>query len=165
MPLSSLHSKPEPQKDFHHSALIHRLTSGHILTITPDSQGGLLLVKPFYTDFAGPGAAIGGEFDRSCTAVYPVGNLRFQTLLNQRDRQDALHTRITYVEQLSVILDNPYPLQRAQLMTRYLADCLPGNLSLTVSAELIAGLAGVLPDTVRFVWHTYKEVSDERLSA
>lgn len=163
MSLSKLHPQPEPQKKFHPSALLHRLTSGHILMITPDSQGGLLLVKPFYVDFAGPGAAIGGEFDRSSTAVYPIGNIHFQTSLNQRDREDAIQTRITYVEQLSTILDNAHPLHRARLITRYLTDCLPGNLSLTIPAELIAGLAGVLPDTVRFAWQSHKELAEDRL--
>jgi hypothetical protein len=60
------------QPSAQHTALLHRLTRGHVLAIDPDSLGGLLLVKAFYVDFAGPGAAVGGEFDQDCTAVYAI---------------------------------------------------------------------------------------------
>ncbi|MDX2231690.1 MAG: hypothetical protein NW220_18795 [Leptolyngbyaceae cyanobacterium bins.349] len=140
----------------HNAGLLHRITSGHVLTIAPDSIGGLLLIKPFYVDFAGPGAAVGGEFDRDCTAVYQVGLVRLQTLLTQRDRQEAIQTRIAYAEQLAAILDIPHALQRSRLIVEQLTDWLPGNLSLTIPAELAAGLAGVLPKTIELAWQSPK---------
>jgi hypothetical protein len=140
------------------TTLLRRLTSGQILTIAPDSMGGLLLIKPFYVDFAGPGAAVGGEFDRNCTAVYQIGTVRFQPLPTQRDRDDAIKTRITYAEQLSAILDVPHPLQRGRLIVEQLANWLPGNLSLTIPTEYIAALV-VLPQTIQFAWQAPKAIA------
>lgn len=142
------------QPSAHNTALLHRLTRGHVLTIAPDSLGGLLLVKSFYVDFAGPGAAVGGGFDQACTAVYAIGQVHLQTVLTPAERQSAIDIRIAYSEQLSAIVDRSQPHQRAHLITRWLAEWLPGNLSLMVSAELAAGLAGVLPNTVRMAWQT-----------
>ena len=158
---SSLHANSAPHIDSHQAALLHRITSGHVLTIAPDSVGGLLLVKPFYIDFAGPGAAVGGAFDRHCTAVYILGSVQFQTLLTQRDREEAIQTRIAYAEQLSVILDTPHATHRARLILDQLTNWLPGNLALTIPAELTAGLAGVLPKTIQSAWDAPKAIASE----
>lgn len=136
----------------HQAILLRRVTNGSVIAIAPDSPGGLLLVKPYYVDFAGAGAAIGGRVDQACTAVYAVGDIRLQTALTQRDREDAIHTRMSYAEQLSVILDVPQAAQRARLILEQLSTWLPGNLALTIPAELAAGLAGVLPQTVQQSW-------------
>lgn len=148
-----------PKLNSHNTALLRRLTSGHVSAIAPDAVGGLLLVKPFYVDFAGPGAAVGGEFDRDCIAVYQVGTVRFQTLLTQHEREEAIQTRITYAEQLSVILDIPYAQQRGRSIVEQLTNWLPGNLSLTIPAELTAGLAGVLPKTIQAAWQVPKAIA------
>lgn len=160
--LPTIHSQAPAQLDSQQTILLHRLTSGHVLAIAPDTIGGLLLVKPFYVDFAGPGAAVGGEFDRHCTAVYAVGHVRLQTLLTQPEREDALNTRITYVEQLSVLLDVPSAPQRGKLILEQLATWLPGNLAVTIPAELTAGLAGVLPRTIQQVWQTPNAFAPDR---
>jgi len=157
--LSSIsHSTLNDEFTSHNAALLRRLTNGHVLAIAPDSVGGLLLVKPHFVDFAGPGAAVGGEFDRNCIAIYQLGSVRFQALLGQRDREEAIQTRLTYAEQLSVILDVPHPLQRGCLIIEQLSSWLPGNLSLTIPETLIAGLAGVLPRTVQMAWQAPKAI-------
>jgi len=148
---------PTPTKsavDPHTAVLLRRITSGHLLAIAPDVKGGLLLIKPFFVDFVGPGGAVGGEFDRSCIAVYPVGTVRCQPLLTKYDRQEAIQTRITCAEQLAAICDRPHARDRADQIIQQLADWLPGNLSLLIPAELTAGLVGVLPDTIRLAWQT-----------
>ncbi|MDX2243431.1 MAG: hypothetical protein NW224_22345 [Leptolyngbyaceae cyanobacterium bins.302] len=161
--LSSLpQAKPHLQTGSHNTALLHRLTGGHVLAIAPDTLGGLLLVKGFYVDFAGPGAAVGGGFDRACTAVYAIGTVRFQTLLTSSALEAAIQARVAYAEQLAAIVSIPQAVQRARLMATYLAEWLPGNLSLTISSELMAGLAGVLPGTVHRAWQTHKELSAEK---
>lgn len=141
--------------------LLHRITSGKVWAIAPDVKGGLLLVKPFYVDFAGAGAAVGGEFDDDCVAVFIVGDVQLQPVVTQRDREATIHTRKTYAKQLSAILDVPQAAQRGRFMLAQLATWLPGNLSLTISAELVAGLAGVLPRTIQVAWQTPKVMAED----
>jgi len=161
MLLSTLATTATAQSNSHQTVLLHRVTSGHVLALSPDAIGGLILVKPHYVDFAGPGAAVGGEFDRECIAIYAIGQVRLQTLLTQRDREEAIHIRITYVEQLSAILDIPQASQRSQLILAQLTTWLPGNLAVTIPAELAAGLAGVLPRTIELAWHAPKVLADD----
>ncbi|EKQ69477.1 hypothetical protein OsccyDRAFT_2105 [Leptolyngbyaceae cyanobacterium JSC-12] len=158
---SALLSNGSPKLNAQTRTILHQLQSGQLLTIAPDSPGSLLIVKSFYVDFAGPGAAVGGEFDRRCTAVYVVGTVRLQTIANQSDREDAIQTRLTYAEQLAHIVDYPNPQQRGRAIVQQLAEWLPGNLSLTIPAELTAGLAGVLPTTVQMAWQSHKEIADD----
>ncbi|MBF2028166.1 MAG: hypothetical protein IGS48_15605 [Oscillatoriales cyanobacterium C42_A2020_001] len=158
---SALLVNVSPKLNAQNTAILHRLQRGQLLAIAPDSPGGLLIVKSFYVDFAGPGAAVGGEFDRHCTAVYIVGTVRLQTIAHQSDREDAIQTRLAYVEQLSHIVDNPNAQQRGRAIVHQLAEWLPGNLSLTIPAELTAGLAGVLPTTVQMAWQSHKELAGD----
>ncbi len=136
----------------HPAVWLHRITSGQLFEITPDSQGALLLVKGFYVDFAGPGAAVGGEFDHTCTAVYVLGSVQLRPLQPQHDRGDAIQIRLTYAEQLAAIAALPNAKHRAQQIVHQLTDWLPGNLSFLVSEDLAAGLVGVLPTTIRWAW-------------
>ena len=39
------------------------LRQKNLLFINPKKKNGLILIKTYYTDFAGPGAIIGGCFD------------------------------------------------------------------------------------------------------
>lgn len=149
------------QSNSQNAAILRHLQSGQLLRIAPDSTGSLLIVKSFYVDFAGAGAAIGGEFDRRCTAVCVIGNVRLQNLATQADRDEAILTRIAYAERLTEILDIPVPLRRGRLIVDQLSQWLPGNLALTVPAELAAGLAGILPMTVRLAWRSHKELADD----
>lgn len=160
-PPSAFPAQSSIQPNSQNAALLQRLKSAHLLTLSPDSPGGLLIVKQFYVDFAGPGAAVGGELDRDCTAVYAVGVVRCQMPLTLRDRQESIYTRMSYTERLAEILDVAVPVRRSSLMMEQLANWLPGNLALTIPAELVAGLVGVLPTTVRLVWQTHKAMSGD----
>jgi hypothetical protein len=161
MQLSTLSAHLPCSNASQQKVLLHRITSGKVWSVAPDVKGGLLLVKPFYVDFAGAGAAVGGEFDADCVAVFMVGEVRLQPVLSQRDRKAMIHTRKTYTNQLCMILDVPHPAQRGHLVLAQLATWLPGNLSLTIPAELIAGLAGVLPRTIQRVWQAPKVLAND----
>lgn len=169
-PVAFMLSSSSPQavcpQSSQQAIVLHRITSGTVWAIAPETKGGLLLVKPFYVDFAGPGAAVGGKFDQDCVAVYAVGQVRLQPILTQGDRAAAIHTRRTYAAQLAAILDMPQATQRGHCILSQLATWLPGNLALTIPAELTASLAGVLPRTIQQAWQSPKAfAADLPLSA
>ncbi len=136
----------------HPEILRQQITSGQLWEIAPDSVGGLLLIRPFYVDFAGLGAAVGGTIDDACTQVIPLGRVRLRPLQTLRDRQEALEIRATYAEQLADIITRPTATERAQALIQQLHQWLPGNLALVISATQAAGLVGVLPTTVTQAW-------------
>lgn len=141
----------------HPTMLLRQITSGQLWEIAPDAVGGLLLIRPFYVDFAGPGAAVGGTIDEGCTQVIPLGRVQLRSLSSLRDREDAIDIRATYADQLVDIAQIPTAIERATALIHLLHQWLPGNLALLVSAPHAAGLAGVLPDTINRVWHVPHE--------
>lgn len=152
----------QPSPDSHtNNAVLGCLKSGQLLAIAPNSPGGLIIVKSFYADFAGPGAAVGSEFDRHTTAVYAIGPVQFYTPATRAERATSVETRIAYTERLSSILDIPVPLRRATLIPEQFHAWLPGQSLETVPAELISKLVGILPATVKLAWHSRKQLAND----
>lgn len=124
------------------------LTSGQLLALAADSQGWLLIQKPYFAEFVGPGAAVGGSFDVRCTNVYVIGQVRFQAPVPQAERQQAYQQRIHYIEKLQEIASEPSPLSRARSMVQQLYEWCSVEEVNQIPSELIALLIGVLPGTV-----------------
>jgi hypothetical protein len=141
--------------------LLALLQSGKRLRITPDCTGGLLIVKRFYVDFAGPGAAIGGPFDQDCLAVYAIGTVRIQTPKTTAEREESLYTRIAYAERLSSILTIEAPLGRARLILMQLEQWLSPGLLAQVPPTLIAQLVCIPPITMQLVQQSTPKLLSE----
>lgn len=166
--MHSASTSPTPSSDSQlshdshpNSAVLCRLKSGQLLAIAPHSPGGLIIVKSFYADFAGPGAAVGSEFDRHTTAVYTIGPIQFYTPATRAERAASIETRIAYTERLSSILDVPVPLRRANLILEQFHAWLPGQSLETLPAELISKLVGISPATVKLAWHSHKHLASD----
>ncbi|NJP10175.1 MAG: hypothetical protein HC866_12420 [Leptolyngbyaceae cyanobacterium RU_5_1] len=114
-----------------------------------------------FADFAGPGAAVGGEFDRHCTAVYTVGAIRLRQAATRVERKQTLQTRIVYAEALAAITETSVPLRRGCLIVEQLCQWLPTELAETIPAELVGKLVGVLPTTVKLAWQSRYRAGDE----
>jgi hypothetical protein len=142
-------------------ALLHRLRSGQLYSLPADCQGGLIILKSFYADFAGAGAAIGGEFDRHCTAVYAVGTVRLERRTSRVEREDTLKTRITYAENLAAMTHVAVPLRRGSLIVNSLSQWLSAELAMTIPYELIGKLVGISPITVKLAWQVRRQSTDE----
>lgn len=122
--------------------------SGHLLAIKPNSHGAIIIQKPFYADFVGPGAAVGGGFDINCISVYVIGIVEFYAPVTYPERQQAFHLRICYSKMLQKILEIPSPIHRACAVLKRLAQGLGANSIKQIPSELIAQLVGVMTKTV-----------------
>ncbi|MBD0269142.1 MAG: hypothetical protein ICV77_12720, partial [Cyanobacteria bacterium Co-bin8] len=69
-PITEINPKSSETDD-----ILAKVRSGQLWIVNSRRKNGLIIHKRFYTEFAGPGAAIGGEFDEDCLAVIPLGNL------------------------------------------------------------------------------------------
>ena len=126
--------------------------SGQLLVLKPNCRGGLIIQKPFYADFVGPGAAVGGSFDIQCTSVYVIGEVEFDVPATYEERQQAFQSRIAYIQKLEEILSVSSSIHRACLMIRQLSLWLGVSHVRRIPLELIAQLGGVLPKTVSVAW-------------
>lgn len=136
------------QNDFADSSLpVSLLQSGQFLFLAPDCQGGLILQKPHYADFVGPGGAIGSSFDTNCTAIYVIGVVNFRVPDTAEERQQAYQQRMAYSTQLMEIAAELTPLRRAFAMLKQLQQWVGVTETQKIPTDLIAHLAGVLPKT------------------
>ncbi|XGV99112.1 MAG: hypothetical protein ACAF41_09260 [Leptolyngbya sp. BL-A-14] len=148
-PLAVLKSKTS----FARSPLpVSMLQQGQLLFVAPEYQGGLILQKPFYTDFVGPGAAIGASFDSSCTAIHPLGIVNFRVPTTLRERQQAYQKRIHYSDRLAEIASTYQASRRAALIVAQLCEWVGVEEAQKIPLELVAQMAGVSTKLIRTVW-------------
>ena len=124
--------------------------SGQFLSLASDCQGGIILQKPFYADFVGPGAAVGSSFDLNCTSVYVIGPVKFCASTIYEERQQAFQKRMAYSQQLQDILQVGAPLERACLILDQLCQWVGAEEAKKIPDELVAQLSGLLPRTIVF---------------
>lgn len=58
----------------HSSDILAELNSGKLLMVDSRRRNGLILIKRFHAEFAGPGAAVGGAVDVDSVEAIPVGD-------------------------------------------------------------------------------------------
>jgi hypothetical protein len=143
------------------SKLLSQLQRGELLTIDSHCSGGLLIVKPFYVDFAGPGAAVGGEFDRHCTGVYVIGAVRLKQPKTYAAREEGIYTRIAYSERLSTILNMTAPLRRSCSIVEQLKQWVCSARVDRIPAELMGKLACVDATTINLALQSQKELAED----
>ena len=119
-----------------------------LLLINPKRKNGLILVKTYYTDFAGPGAIIGGCFDEDLKDVIPVGNLSLLQPSNYEEKHRAYLIRRQWVRLIKQITDNPIPHQRAQVILNQFEHWFDAKTAAQVPDHIFASMVGVFPDTI-----------------
>ena len=92
---------------------IQLLKSGQLLSLANREGSGLILQKPFYAEFVGPGSAIGSVFDIQCLTLHTLGPVEFCALETMEDRQQAFKQRMSDIEQLQDLCQADSPLERA----------------------------------------------------
>jgi hypothetical protein len=129
--------------------IIHQLHDGQLLIVNSRRRNGLIIFKRFHAEFAGPGAAVGGYFDRDCSAVLPVGELSLLSSENAEDRQKAYLIRRQWVRLTQQFTDKVKPQDRAQMILNQFENYFGSETAAELPDEAFALLVGVLPHTIR----------------
>lgn len=129
--------------------ILAKVRSGRLWIVNSRRRNGLIIHKGFYTEFAGPGAAIGGVFDADCKAIIPLGNLSLIEPESAEEQQKALRIRLQWVRLTQNFTDKPAATARAQMILEQFKGYFDQEIVDQVPDEAFAMLVGVLPHTVR----------------
>ena len=128
--------------------LLTHLQAKQNLVVNPRRRNGVILVKPYHAEFAGPGAFIGGEIDATVIFCYPVGNLSWLTSPGDNDLVKAYLIRRQWTVLLKQIVDNPIAIERAQVILNQLEHWFDAQTVATLPDQALAVLVGVITETV-----------------
>jgi hypothetical protein len=142
-------------KEIKASEIVARLHQKEFSIVNPRRKNGLILYKQYHAEFAGPGAVVGSEFDADVVRVIPVGNLSLVTPQTSREKINAYLIRRQWVRLTKQIIDNPVPLQRAQVILNQFENWFDSETVATLPDDAFALLVGVLPQTIRKVRNEY----------
>lgn len=134
---------------FEVSDILSRIRSGQLLVVNGRRRNGLILYKGFHAEFAGPGASVGGFFDKDCHYVIPVGDLSLISPDSHEDRQKAFLIRRQWIRLTQQFTDQSVPLQRAQMILNQFENYFDQETIALISDEAFALLVGALPQTVK----------------
>lgn len=142
---------PDGTGQSHSSDIMTLLHSGKVFIVNSRRRNGLILFKRYHAEFAGPGAAIGGDYDDDCQMVIPIGNLSLLTPESYEERQKAYLIRRQWIRLIKQITENPIPQQRVQRILDQFEQYFPPATVAELPDIAFALLVGVLPQTVRMV--------------
>lgn len=138
-------------EDYRSGEILRLLHSGRVLMVNSRRRNGLILYKRYYAEFAGPGAAVGGFYDRDCEWALPVGNLSLLTPETHEDRQKAYLIRRQWIRLMKQITEKPQPQQRVQKILEQFEQYFDAETVTQLPDEAFALLVGILPPTVGIV--------------
>jgi len=144
-------AKPDKQPVEYSNAadILSEIKAGRLLTVDSRRRSGLLLYKPYHSEFAGPGAAIGGCFDLDCEDVLPVGDLLVVEPTSHEHRQKCYMIRRQWIRLTHQFTDDSTALQRAQKILNQFEGYFDRETIAQVPDNAFAMMVGVLPHTVR----------------
>lgn len=141
------------------SDLLKMLHSGKVFVVNSRRRNGLLLFKQFHAEFAGPGAAVGGNCDRDCLAAIPIGNLSLLTPESHEDCQKAYLIRRQWIRLIRQITESQVAKVRVQKILEQFEQYFPVEVVASLPDEAFAQLVGVFPQTVGIVRRMEKHLN------
>lgn len=134
----------------------HQLISiDELLIVDSRRRNGLILFKRYHAEFAGPGSAVGGEFDQDCHLALPLGNLSLLRPNSADERQRAYLIRRQWIRLTKQITDNLESSRRAQMILNQFEHYFDAKTIAQLPDEALALLVGVLPETIRKARDTF----------
>ena len=131
--------------------ILELLHGGQVLMVNNRRRNGLILYKRYHAEFAGPGAAVGGFYDRDCGQALPVGHLSLLSPESHEERQRAYLIRRQWIRLIKQITEKPVPTQRVQKILEQFELYFDSETVAHLPDVAFALLVGVLPQTVRRV--------------
>lgn len=145
---------PQALENANPAEIVQHLHQGGLWMVNDQRRNGLILVKGYYAEFAGPGAAVGSFFDLDCQWVIPVGDLSLVQPESHENRQKAYLIRRQWIKLTQQVTDQSSSLQRAQLILSQFENYFDVETIARVPDEALALLVGVLPYSVRMARRT-----------
>ncbi len=142
---------PDVTEQSQSSDTLTRLQSGEVFIVNSRKRNGLILFKRYHAEFAGPGAAVGGDYDCDCQRVIPIGTLSLLTPESFDERQKAYLIRRQWIRLIKQITENGVPVQRVQKILDQFEQYFPPEMVTHLPDVAFALLVGVLPQTVGIV--------------
>lgn len=136
------------------SAILTQINSGQLLVVDSRRRNGLIVFKRFHAEFVGPGAAVGGFFDIDAQRTVAVGDVALVYPQSHEERQKAFWTRRHWIRLTEQITEHSVPMQRAQMILMQFEHYFDRETVAKIPDEALAGLVGVLPQTIRMVRRT-----------
>jgi hypothetical protein len=133
----------------HSSDILAELNSGKLLMVDSRRRNGLILIKRFHAEFAGPGAAVGGAFDIDSQQAIPVGDFCLVCLPSPEERQKAYGIRRHWVRLTEQLTTKPDALERSQLLLTQFEQYFDAETVVQIPNRALALLIGVFPQTIR----------------
>ncbi|HEY9826616.1 MAG TPA: hypothetical protein V6D19_14320 [Stenomitos sp.] len=131
---------------------IELLKSGQLLCVTADASHGIILQKPFFAEFVGPGAAVGGLFDLECVSIHTLGSTEFLVPASLSERQAAFRRRIDDIEMMQNLCQSEAPLRRAIDLLELLCNRFGLEEVRKIPDDVLSKMVGVLPGTISMAW-------------
>lgn len=128
--------------------ILSQLHQKESLIVNPRKRNGVILIKTYHAEFAGPGSVIGGEFDTDVVRVLAVGNLSLLQPQSTEEKIKAYLIRRQWILLTKQIADNPTPQQRAQIILNQFENWFDSAIASQVCDEAFSLLVGVLPKTI-----------------
>ena len=128
--------------------ILSQLRKKESLIVNSRKRNGIILIKAYHAEFAGPGSFIGEEFDTEVIRVLAVGNLSLLQPQSREERIKAYLIRRQWILLTKQIADNPTPQQRAQIILNQFENWFDSAIASQVCDEAFSLLVGVLPKTI-----------------
>ncbi|WP_299411522.1 hypothetical protein [Acaryochloris sp. IP29b_bin.148] len=138
------------------------LKDGQLLSLAQNNPAGLILQKPYYAEYIGPGAAIGGMFDLQCVTIHTLGKAELTVPETLDERQDAFQRRMEDIEKMQQICEQDLPIERAVAVLEMLSQHFHQEEIQTISNDILAKLVGVLPSTMAAAWQQLSHSNRQR---
>lgn len=134
--------------------LLSYICSGQTWMVNSRQRNGVILCKSFHTEFAGPGAVVGGYLDLDCQRVIPMGKLSLVRPDSHQERQNAYLIRRQWIKLTQQVTDKSVPLQRAQMILNQFETYFDQETIARIPDEAFATMVGVFPYTIRMARRT-----------
>ncbi|QXE22119.1 hypothetical protein B6N60_00800 [Richelia sinica FACHB-800] len=131
--------------------ILTMLHNHEVLMVNSRRRNGLILFKKYHAEFAGPGAVVGGDYDRDCQRVLAIGNLSLLSPESHEDRQKAFLIRRQWIRLIKQITENHIAHERVQKILDQFEQWFTADIVAQLPDEAFANLVGVLPQTVAIV--------------
>lgn len=133
--------------------ILAKINSGQLLVVDSRRRNGLILIKRFHAEFAGPGAAVGGTFDVGCQEAIPVGDFHFVCPVSPEERQKAYAIRRHWVRLMEQLTAKPAAWERAQMLLNQFEQYFDAETVAQIPDRAWALLVGVFPQTIQAARH------------